>query len=400
MLAFLAAAALLGALPSAASLDRRDPSVLAVDRRSLGKLRLFLADPLTLRPRGTTSVDLAGHGWPYAFDGTRSRAAFGRWPQAPSLRLVDARRLRIVRDVRLGHRRAEIKAVAWLGRQIVVLLEREPRTLVLLRVDPEVGRVVSAVGLGRWSAEAAATQSRFVVLLAPRERIASARLVVVSPERIRTVELERVSAGSLPGSRGKPSTVIQPGLAVSPREPRAWVVGAAEAAEVDLETLAVRYRGKERHPSATLKEPVVGSARDVQWLSPGRLVVAGWDATRKDGGRIVFEPTGIRLLDTASWSDRTIHARAQLVYVRPPRLLTIAPGEGCTTLALTAYTLSGAELYRVCEQRATGEVLFAGRYARLGRVDGRVAVVDLTTGAVAARARDVRVTAVEAEPLR
>jgi hypothetical protein len=147
--------------------------------------------------------------------------------------------------------------------------------------------------------------------------------------------------------------VVQPGLAVSAHEQRAWVIGAARSAEVNLRTLAVRYRGEPRHLTSTLKGgPVVGSAREVQWLSPGRLVVVGWDATRDDRGEIVFEPTGLRLLDTTNWSDRTIHPRAQLFYIRGPRLLTIAPGEpDCEAALLTAYTLSGLESYRARETR-------------------------------------------------
>jgi hypothetical protein len=83
-----------------------------------------------------------------------------------------------------------------------------------------------------------------------------------------------------------------------------------------------------------------------------------------------------------------------LFYVRPPHLLTIGPDESdCHATVLTAYTLAAVETYRVCEPRATGELLFAGAYARLGRVDGRVAVVDLRTGKIVARVRDIRVNA-------
>lgn len=144
------------------------------------------------------------------------------------------------------------------------------------------------------------------------------------------------------------------------------------------------------------KAPVVGSARDAQWLSPGGLVVAGWDAAHDSGGEIVFEPSGLRLLETTGWTDRTVHPRAMLFYVRPPRLLTIAPGEpDCAAPMLTAYTLAGAEAYRVCDDRATGALEFASRYARLGRIDGRVAVIDLDTGALVARVREVNVNPLE-----
>jgi hypothetical protein len=170
------------------------------------------------------------------------------------------------------------------------------------------------------------------------------------------------------------------------------VIGAGRSAEVDVHTLAVRYRGEPRHWLSPQKAPVVGSARDAQWLSRGRLVLAGWDAAHDSGGEIVFEPSGLRLLETTGWTDRTVHPRALLFYVRPRLLLTIAPGKpDCGAPMLTAYTLAGAEAYRVCDDRATGELEFAGRYARLGRIDGRVAVADLDTGAIVARVRDLHV---------
>jgi hypothetical protein len=392
LLAFI----VLVSLPSAASPARSDPSVLAIDWRVPGNERLLLADPLTLRPRGASSLDLSGHGWPYAFNRDRSQVVFGRW-QAPSLRLVDVRSLRLLRDVPLGStRRVEMKAVTWLDGQIVVLVEKPQRTLVLLRVDPAAGRVVASIPIGRWGADVATTGSRFVLLLAPIGRIGSARLAVVTVDRIRTVQLAGIRAGWLKAGQGRPLTVVQPGLAVSPSQPRAWVIGAARSAEIDLQTLAVRYRGERRQPASSQKEPVVGSSRDAKWLAPDTLVTAGWDSARDDRGKIVYEQTGLRLLETTGWTDRTIHSRALLSYVRRPHLLTMAPGEpGCDGPELAAYTLAGAEAYRVCEKQATGELEFAGRYARLGRIDGRVAVVDLDTGVVVARMRDVRINPLE-----
>jgi hypothetical protein len=394
-LSVLAAAALLASLAAAARPASRDTNVLAIDRVP-GRERLVFADPLTLRPRGPASLDLSGHAWPYAFNATRSRVVLGRW-QPPSLRIVDVRRLRALRDVWLGgSRRVEIKAVAWLKEQIVVLVEEHPQAFVVLRVDPGAGRVVRAVRFKRWSPTVASTPTRVVVLLAPMGRIGTARLLVVTSDRARAVHLTGISAGSVSASRGKPHRVSAPGLAVSPFNPLAWVIGAAGSAEVNLETLAVRYRGRTRQPASTVKEPVIGTAREARWLSPGQLVVAGWDARRNDGGRIVFEPSGLRVLDTTSWSDRTIHPRALLFYVRGPHLLTIAPAEPeCTAPLLTAYTLSGVESYRVCEEGATGEIEFAGSYVRLGRIDDRVAVVHLATGGIVARVRDVRVTALD-----
>jgi hypothetical protein len=225
----------------------------------------------------------------------------------------------------------------------------------------------------------------------------SARLLVVTADRVRTVGIAGIRAGSVSAHEGKPRTAIQPGLALSPASSRAWVIGAGRSAEVDVHTLAVRYRGEPRHRLSPQKAPVVGSARDAQWLSPsGRLVVAGWDAAHDSGGKIVFEPSGLRLLETTGWTDRTVHPRAVLFYVRPPRLLTIAPGEpDCAAPMLTAYTLAGAEAYRVCDDRATGALGFTGRYARLGRVDGRVAVIDLDSGALVARVREVNVNPLE-----
>lgn len=396
-LVVLAAFAVLASLPAAAaSPARTDPGVLAIDRRVPGTQRLVIADPLTLLPRGARALDLAGHAWPYAFSSDRSRLVLGR-RQPPSLRLVDARRLRLLRDVPLGgNRRVGLKSVAWLDGQIVALVERAQRALALLRVDPAEGRVVGSTAIGRWSVDVAATRARFVVLLAPIGRIGSARLLVVTADRVRTVGLPGIRAGSVKVRQGTPQTAIQPGLALSPEKPRAWVIAAGGSVEVDLQTLAVRYRGEPRHRLSPQKPPVVGSARDAHWLSPGRLVVAGWDANRDHRGEIVVEPSGMRLLETTAWTDRTLDPRALLFYVRPRRLLTIAPGQpDCAAPMLTAYTPAGVEVYRVCDDRATGALGFAWRYARLGRVDGRVAVIDVESAALVARVRDVHVSPLE-----
>jgi hypothetical protein len=386
----------LAALPAATASPARDPSVLAIDWRVPGRGRLVSVDPLTLRPRGTRGVDVAGHGFPFAFSADRSRLVLSRW-EPPSLRIVDARRLRVLRTVPLGgNRRVDVHAVAWLAGRIVVLLERSSRELEVVRVDPTEGRVVAAFAIRRQIAEVAATENRLVMLLRPLGRIGSARLLVVTPERVRTVTLAGIRAGSVPAREGKPYTTVVPGLAVSRSEARAWVIGARRSAEVNLRTLAVRYQGEPRHLSLQ-KGPIVGSARDVRWLSSGELVVAGWDARRNEQGKIVTIPSGLRLLEPRGWSDRLIQPRALLSYVRSNQLLTIGPGDPeCATPMLTAYTLAGMQLYRVCEARATGAVEFAGRYARLGRIDGRVAIVDLDSGAVVARTRETRVDPLEA----
>jgi hypothetical protein len=387
----LAGVAVLAALPVAAASPARDPTVLAIDGRMSGRERLVSVDPLTLRPRGTAGVDLAGHGFPNAFSADRSRLVLSRW-EPPSLRIVDARRLRVLRTVPLGgNRRVEVHAVAWLAGRIVVLLERSSGEFAILRVDPVEGRVVAAVATRRWPAEVAATENRLVVLLRPRGRIGTVRLLVVTPERVRTVKLAGIRAGSVPAREGKPYMTVIPGLAVSRREARAWVIGARRSAEVDLRTLAVRYHGEPRHLSLQ-KVPLVGSARDAQWLPSGELVVTGWDAARNERGEIVTTPSGLRLLEPRGWTDRLIHPRAPLFYVRSNQLLTIGPGEReCATAMLTAYTLAGSQLYRICDARSTGAVEFAGRYVRLGRFDGRVAIVDLDSGAVVARTRETRV---------
>jgi hypothetical protein len=394
-LVVLAGFAVLAALPAAVASPSRDASVLAIDGRAPGHERLVNVDPLTMRPRGARGVDLAGHGFPYAFSADRSRLVLSHW-EPPSLRVVDARRLRVFRTVPLGgNRRVEVHTVAWVAGRIVVLLERSSGELEVLRVDPTTGRVVASFAIRRRIAEVAATKNRLVMLLRPLGQIGSARLLVVTPERIRTVTLAGIRAGSVPARKGKPYTTVIPGLAVSRREARAWVIGARRSAEVDLRTLAVRYHGEPRHLSLQ-KVPLVGSARDAQWLPSGELVVTGWDAARNERGEIVSIPSGLRLLEPRGWTDRLIHPRAPLFYVRSDQLLTIGPGEPeCATPMLTAYTLAGSQLYRVCEARSTGALEFAGRYARLGRVDRRVAIVDLDSGAVVARTRETRVDPLE-----
>jgi hypothetical protein len=370
------AAALLGLPGSGSAADPR--SVLGLDLRGATKsaiagmpARLVHVDPLTLRVRPGRAVELQGHVGARSWSPDRTRLAFAR-NRVPSLRIVDAIAMRPLGDVALG-RSGDVRAVAWPARsRLLAVVDGS-----LIGVDAARLRVVERTPLRGTVLADAETAGRLALLVAPERGIGPARLVVADGVTTRELLLERIDAG-----RGA-SRLVVPGLALEPSGSRAWVVGAAAAAEIDLETLAVGYRDAPRSPASLRKGRFGGSARTAVWIAPGRIAVAGED--RPDAARPAT-PTGLLLIDTETWNARQMTEESPLLYVHSDLLLTVA-GDCAGRPGLTAYEPDGAPRFHVCEPRARGDVSFAAGRAYLGLDGERVAVVDLRTGAVVARPR-------------
>ena len=160
--------------------------------------------------------------------------------------------------------------------------------------------------------------------------------------RLRSVELQGIQAGfqnppdwDRPGAYGIDHTA---GLAVDPEGGRAFVVAAgASIAEVDLDSLRVTYR-RLRQPVSLLRrlahwlvppaeaKQVAGSWRGACWLGDGLLAVAG-EETRILGDtvaeqRVDKRPSGLKLVDTRSWTVRTLDPEASSVSWRAGRLVS------------------------------------------------------------------------------
>ena len=172
----------------------------------------------------------------------------------------------------------------------------------------------------------------------------------------RTVLLDRILAGQLADPDGEHGTFVAPGLAVDAASGHAYVASPDDVlADVDLATLQVTYHGLAPAPSlasrirSALDTPAeakgfTGRARYVQILPDGVLAVSGEDST--DGGS---GSAGVRLVDTRTWSVRTLDPEASEVVADGDVLVTsrIVLRHGSTPpgTALRVYARDGRPLY-------------------------------------------------------
>jgi len=173
-------------------------------------------------------------------------------------------------------------------------------------------------------------RSLVLVLGPPGRSLGSSRLVTVNPDaQVRSVTLAEIRSGlgrsNKNGSDRFVTDVWNPGLAVDAQGAHAFVVQAGErVAEVDLRSMRVRYH--------TLSEPISllgrlhdwlepkaeakadeGPTRRALWLGHGLLAVTGFDdhaGVDPHGGQAEWEtPAGLKLIDTRTWSVRTLDPR-------------------------------------------------------------------------------------------
>jgi hypothetical protein len=257
----------------------------------------------------------------------------------------------------------------------------------LLVIDAARGRVATRRPLGGTVVRAGRTSRELVLLLAPARDMGPARLAVVDGRGgVRYLEIGRIVAGQRLVDRARFAGQLSvPGLAVDPKGRHAFIVARGLVADLDLARLSVSYHELSRRtsllgrlrdwldPAAQAKE-LSGPVLSAYWLGGGVLAVAGADET----GRRV-RPAGLSLVDTRSWSVRTIDRAATEVRVAGDVLL--ATGEN----GLAAYALDGDERFRLFDGRkAWVEQVYDGRaYVMTLRLDGRansLRVVDLVAG--------------------
>jgi hypothetical protein len=299
-------------------------------------------DPRTLRPLPGSRVRLrygiSGYGW----SPDRSLLVLGDVDD-DVLHVVDPVRLRRVATVRFGIVAEAPQALAWLGpRRLAVVAGDSGHGSTLLMVDPVAGRVLFRRPLPPAGLSVAAAGDRLVLLSSPLERIGPVRLLVVDGSgQVRTVELSGIAAGfhnppdwDRPGAYGIGRDAA---LAVDPRGGRAFVVAAgAPVAEVELAGLRVTYRHL-RQPASLLRRLAhwlvppaeaklgAGTWRAACWLGGGILAV--WGAETSVAGdtpaeqRVDRRLAGLKLIDTRSWTVRTLDPAAAEASWQAGRLL-------------------------------------------------------------------------------
>jgi hypothetical protein len=217
---------------------------------------------------------------------------------------------------------------------------------------------------------------------------------------VRAVRLGRVRAGSRLVDRSSFRTRQRlPGLAVDAAGRRAFVVEHGRVADIDLDSLTVTHhdlvqpasaarRPRHRPERAVHAKAADGRTRFAQWLGGGLLAAAGADEER-DGIR----PAGLILVDTRTWTARTIERGATDFVVAGDLLLATGTGDpstGARGIGLAAYGFDGRERFRLFAGSEAGvHQVYGGRaYVGITRPDGRRAplrVVDLGSGRVVGR---------------
>jgi hypothetical protein len=343
-------------------------SVLAFQAGAQGDQRLVRVDARTLRARRGGSLVVTGHtlGWSYSPD--------GRWlalgdDSGGEVFLVDTRTLRLAGRVSAADF-GQVFATAWVGDVLFAVAHQccdsdTPYTkasYLLSMIDPERRHRINAWTLDGSIQGIARTRSALILLLAPEDALGPTQVAVVDPDgAMRTTTLDRIISGQANGR------FARPGLAVDGAGSRAFVVGAqAPVAEVELSTLTVSYHdlskpvsllGRLRNwlePEAEAKVPLSGPARDARWLGNGFLAVWGSDTEVTGQGRdmqIRDIPAGVKLIDTRSWTVRTLDPGASALAVAGETLLTYGASWSSATrkmsgVGLTAHAPTGAVLYR------------------------------------------------------
>jgi hypothetical protein len=370
-------------------------------------------DPWTLRPlpgpRVRLRYGISSHGW----SPDRSLLVLGDVDD-DAVHLIDPVRLRRLATVRFGMVAQAPQQLAWLGpRRLAVVAGSSSDGSTLVMVDPVARRVLSRRPLGPAGVTMAAAGDRLVLLRSPLERIGPAQLQVVDDRgRIRTVELDGTQAGfqnppdwDRPGAHG---VTRDAALAVDPEGGRAFVAPAgAMVAEVDLASLRVAYRHL-RQPTSLLRrlahwlvppaeaKLVSGTRRAACWLGQGSLAVWGTDmsvtGTTPAEQRVDQRPSGLKLVDTRSWTVRPLDPAATAASWQAGRLLAFGEtwdfqAERARGMGVTLYgpgdrprRLLGTQA--VVEAHLDGDLLYAA--VDTGKEQYGRAVVSLGTGRVMA----------------
>ncbi|MGH3072779.1 MAG: hypothetical protein ACRDNB_10995 [Gaiellaceae bacterium] len=393
-----------------ASAAKNEPALAIV---ADGGFELARVEPSSLArlPGGTVPLGRSAFAW--AFSADRTKVAVGG---QDGLQFVDVSAMRLLGRMSMA-RRFEVASnggvatffgvqpLAWLTPRRVLVLAPPHELLV---VDPGRRRVIARKELGGWVGRIERTGTRLVLLVHAPERIAPARLVVADASgALRSVRVDRIVAGSrLEDAATHRTRSMTPGLAVDPSRERAYVVGAAgTVAEIPLATLRVVYREPSRPRSllgrlhAWLEPEAQGKAgsgahRDALWLGNGLLAVSGSDSmVVTSNGRLAqtSSPAGLKLIDTRSWTIRTLDERASSFVYSSGLLLASGVtfrANAAEGIGVVAYELDGTRRLSLFEGEPLQWAGAAGGYgyvpARAGEPRG-VRIVDLADGSVVLR---------------
>jgi hypothetical protein len=419
----IAGLALLGGIskPEAGSAPIR---LEALERPLLGIVhrgrvaKLVRVDPHSLRALRRPVVPLgAVTSWTTSPD--RSRIAVGRTQGAPrnpsaSIRFVRARWMRAAGGVQLG--RGEISELTWIAPNRVLSLHGVCCGSVdVVAVDVRAQRIVRRVPLPGEVIRRERTREGLVLLVTSSDRIEPVRLVVANADgELRSAVIQRIWGGrDLPDDYATDPVArySYPALAVDPDGNRAFLFSAGgDVADVDLATMSVEYHVLEE-PSSLFRrfrnwlEPEAhgkaseGPSLNARWLGDGLIALTGKDeqAYRDQAGSLQLreQPLGVKLVDTRSWTLRTLDREGDHVRLAGNLLLATrfswdSTARAISGMGLAGYTLDGQKRFHLFEQKVLFDLIVYGTraYVMLGEYNAFVVpprvykVVDLASGDV------------------
>jgi hypothetical protein len=374
--------------------------------------RLARIDPASLEATGRrVYVGPTSGSWAFSPDRSLLAVAAQTSTGHDVVRVVDPLSLRQRAMVRLTH---GLGAVAWPAPNRVLALSpgRGWGMIEVLAYDPLARRVVRRAQLTGTQLRTARTPGGLALLLAPEDGMGAARLAVVDANgAVRTAALELFAGWTQPD--GEPYVFEQrvPGLAVDPEGSRVFVVPAeSRLFEMELATLAVRERalsqpislvGRLRdwlEPAAQAKASD-GPVRYARWLGGGLLAVTGTDGRATVRNRRIerqeWRAAGLKVVDTATWSLRTVDERASSFVFADGLLLATGSSvtydsgvETRSSMGLVAYGPYGDERFSLFpgESPWVSAVIEGRAYVGFGGGPGQtLSVVDIATGQVVGR---------------
>ena len=298
--------------------------------------------PRTLVPLPGARLKLAGT-WPMmAVAPDRSMAVLGS--AMGDLTVIDLAHLRRLGDVRTDIPGQTALGWNWVGpsRLLLIGTPHEGATDVLA-VDLSARRVIRQQRFNGVVQGYARLPHGLALLVTPPNAIGQGRLVVSDANAaLRTVTLTEINAGFTqlddPDGSGPRMEQAVPGIAADPDGRRLYVVPArGPLAEIELATLKVAYHrlGRSESPLQRLArwwtppaeaKIVSGFWRNALWLGDGQLAVTGYDGSAK--GHHVEMPSGLELIDTASWTVRQVEPHSSNAMLAAGRLLAFGTAFG------------------------------------------------------------------------
>lgn len=369
--------------------------------------KLGRIDPASLEATGKTIlVGRSSGSWAFSPNRSLLAVATETLVGRSIVRVVDTASLGQRTVVRLG---GSLGPVAWPVPERILALSPNggTGTLEVVAYNPVARRLVRRAKTGGALLRAARTPAGFALLLGPKQGFGFARFVVVGRNGdLRSTTLDVVAGWKQP--EGAPYVFQQrmPGLAVDPPGGRAFVIPPENRVlEIDLATLSVREHdlsqavsllGRLRNwlePAAQAKGSE-GPVRVARWLGNGLIAVSGSDshATVRAGRieRQVWTPAGLTLIDTRTWSGRTVDDRVSSFAFADGLLLATgssydSAADARSSMGLVAYSPYGEARFALFADRSpwVSAVVDGRAYIGFGGGPGQtLSIVDLATGNV------------------